>query len=91
MDGLRPITILLFGLLGAIPALTGAIITNICQGIVPGAWTTTPTFTSDQPDFNLVNNTATFVDHVLPLTSDLAVSIAALPSGPLVVCATSSR
>jgi uncharacterized repeat protein (TIGR01451 family) len=70
--------------LGPMPALSTATITNVCQAIVPGDWTATATVTSDQPDFNLANNTATVIDHILPLTSDLAVGISAFPSAPLV-------
>jgi uncharacterized repeat protein (TIGR01451 family) len=70
--------------LGPMAALSSANITATCQAIAPGDWTCTATVTSDQPDYNLANNTATVLNHVLPLTSDLAVSISAFPTAPLV-------
>jgi len=70
--------------LGPMAALSSATITNLCQAIASGNWTNTATVTSDKPDFNPVNNTATVINHVLRLTSDLAVSISAFPTAPLV-------
>ncbi len=70
--------------LGPMPALTTATATATCEAIVPGNFVSTATVTSDQPDFNLVNNSSTVLNHILPLTSDMAVSISAFPSAPLV-------
>ncbi len=70
--------------LGPMAALSTAVITNTCVAIVPGDWTSTATVTSDQTDYNLLNNSATVVNHVLPLTADLAVNLSAAPSAPLV-------
>jgi uncharacterized repeat protein (TIGR01451 family) len=70
--------------LGPMPALSTATATVTCEAITPGDFVSTATVTSDQSDFNLVNNTATVLNHVLPLTSDMAVSISAFPSAPLV-------
>ncbi len=70
--------------LGSMPARSTASITVTCQAIVPGDFPSTATVTSDQLDPNPANNTATVLIHVLPPTSDLAVSISAFPNAPVV-------
>ncbi len=70
--------------LGPMPALSAATATVTCLAINSGQSNSTATVTSDQPNFNPVNSTATVLTQVLPPTADLAVSISAVPSAPLV-------
>ena len=70
--------------LGPMAGRTTAAITVMCLAIAPGDFTSTASVSSDQPDFNPANNTATVLNRVRPLTSDLAVSISAIPNAPLV-------
>ncbi len=58
--------------------------TVVCQAIAAGDFTSTATVSADQPDFNPANNTLTLLTRVRPPTADLAVSLSAFPSAPLV-------
>ena len=49
----------------------------------PGTFSFTATASSEQPDFNPLNNSATVTSHVYPQAADLAVTIANAPPNPL--------
>jgi uncharacterized repeat protein (TIGR01451 family) len=70
--------------LGAMAARATATLTVVVQPTVAGKMFSTATVSSEQPDFNLANNSATVQTLVNPPTADLAVGIAAVPNPVLI-------
>jgi uncharacterized repeat protein (TIGR01451 family) len=70
--------------LGPMAARATATITVIVQPTAAGKIYSTATVTSEQPDPNLLNNSATVQTQVNPATADLALGIAAAPSPVLI-------
>jgi len=70
--------------LGPMNPQTTATLTVIVQPNVVGQLFSTATVTSEQPDPNALNNSATAQTQVNPATADLAVGIAAAPSPVLI-------
>ena len=70
--------------LGQMSAGGTATVTVIVQPATVGTISSSANANSEQPDFNLANNTATVFSTVNPPTSDLAVGIAASPSALVV-------
>jgi uncharacterized repeat protein (TIGR01451 family) len=61
-----------------------ATLSVIVQTSVAGTIYSTATISSEQPDFNPANNSATVTTLVTPATADLAVAIAAVPNPVLI-------
>jgi uncharacterized repeat protein (TIGR01451 family) len=66
--------------LGPMAARAPAALTVVVQPTVAGKVFSTATVSSEQPDFNADNNSATVQTIVSPATADLAVAIAAVPN-----------
>ncbi|HVM51069.1 MAG TPA: protease pro-enzyme activation domain-containing protein, partial [Candidatus Acidoferrum sp.] len=68
------------GTLGTMGPGSRATITVQVTPAVTGTLSSSASVSSDQPDPNPSNNSATFVSHINPLSSDLAVGLIALPN-----------
>lgn len=51
---------------------------------VAGVFSSTASVTSDQPDFNLVNNNVTVISHINPPTADLTIGLLPAPTSLIV-------
>jgi uncharacterized repeat protein (TIGR01451 family) len=70
--------------LGPMSAGATASISVVVLPAAAGVFSSTASVSSDQPDFNPVNNSTTFISHINPPTADLSVGLFAAPNSLVV-------